>query len=156
MLSRALFGFMVVALVGVSLEAQGQNLPAGRWWLKPAVVRDLSLTEQEINRLDSAFNVRYRELIKLKGSVELARFDLEATLDLDSIDEAGILNKAHRLEKERSELALERFRFILEVRQILGADRFRRLKNAFQMLREKNLEPLRSLQRRTQEPRERE
>jgi hypothetical protein len=95
----------------------------------------LNLSEAEKDTLDQKYIESRRNLIKLKNVVESEGFEVEVLLESEPLNEAKALEQHIRLQKARSDLANERFRFVLEVRKIIGLDRFQELKTAFKKMR---------------------
>ena len=52
-------------------------------------------------------------------------------MEAEPLDEKAVNRQFARLEKARSQLASERSRFLVEVRKILGHNRFQRLKQIY-------------------------
>ena len=110
-----------------SMQA-GKDLPMGKWWESPKMAEKLKLTDAEKAKLKEAFDKSHRKLIKLKSNVETERFELGSLLDKKTLDEAAVMQQFTKLEKARTELARERFNFLVEVRKILGQERYQVLK----------------------------
>lgn len=106
----------------------GSDLPMGKWWESPKMVKKLNLTDAEKAKLKEAFDKSHLKLIKLKSNVETERFELGSLLDKKTLDEAAVMQQFTKLEKDRTELARERFSFLVEVRKILGQERYQILK----------------------------
>jgi len=107
---------------------EGNGLPLGKWWENPKTAEKLNLSDADKAKLEEAFNTSYRKLIKLKSTVEAERFELGNLLDKKTLDEAAIMQQFTKLENARTELSRERFGFLLEVRKILGQERYQVLK----------------------------
>jgi len=135
MLKKMLTGVLFMALIGIPLSAAAQERPVGKWWRLPRISKALHLREDEKNELDDLFIENRRKLIDLKSDLERARLDLDALLDKDSLNDDAVRRQYDRLEQARENLARERFRFLLEVRRILGPDRFDRLKRMYRQFR---------------------
>ncbi|MBW2093955.1 MAG: periplasmic heavy metal sensor [Deltaproteobacteria bacterium] len=135
MLKKILTGVLFMALIGTPFLAMGQDRPAGKWWRLPRVSKELHLRKDEKNELDDLFIENRRKLIDLKSELERARLDLDALLDRGSLDDDAVRRQYDRLERARENLARERFRFLLEVRRILGPERFDRLKRMYRQFR---------------------
>jgi Spy/CpxP family protein refolding chaperone len=118
---------LVLPLVCCSHMANAQELLAGRWWHNERVVKRLGLTADEVDALESAFRTTRRNLIALKGKVEVEQFELEVLLETPKLDEAAAKAQYQRLEAARTALGNERFAFLLEVRRIVGFERFEKL-----------------------------
>lgn len=135
MLKKKMFrGIVLLVLVIAPAMAMakgmpaGEGIPPGKWWHDPQVSKELNLTEAEQAKLDDAFRDSRRKLIKLKSTVEGERFELGNLLEQEALDEAAVMQQFKKLEEARTELARERFSFLIEVRKILGHKRFQRIK----------------------------
>lgn len=135
MLKKILTGMLFMVLLSMPLSAMAQQRPAGKWWRLPRVSKELHLREDEKQELDDLFIENRRKLIDLKSDLERARLDLDALLDKGTLDDDAVRRQYDRLEQARENLARERFRFLLEVRRILGPKRFDRLKRMYRQFR---------------------
>ena len=135
MLKRMCTGALFLILVGTPLSTLAQERPAGKWWQLPQVSKELNLKHDEKKELEDLFVENRRKLIGLKGDVERARLDLDVLLDKTPLDDDAVKKQYNLLERARENLARERFRFLLEVRRMLGPDRFGRLKGMFRQLK---------------------
>lgn len=108
-----------------------QDVPAGRWWHSPQLAKQLKLTDREVGRLDRMYVETRRKLIQVKSAIERERFELDNLLESKSMDEPQVKEQFERLERERTRLADARFRFLLEVRKIMGSERYQHLKQLY-------------------------
>ena len=111
--------------------AFGQKVLAGKWWYNPKIQNNLKLSKNEIKRLDDLFAKSRRKLIKLKSSVEYERFKLNQLLRDKDVNNTAIEKQFQNLEEVRHNSANERLHFVIGVRNILGTERFQRLKSNF-------------------------
>ena len=127
---RNVFGALVIlGLIVPASAAIAQDAPSGRWWLTPRAVQALNLKAGEKKRLEDAYRNSRRKLIQKKSRVETERFELENLMSQRKINEGAIRAQNRKLEKARSDLADEKFAFVIEVRKIIGHDRFQKLVN---------------------------
>lgn len=105
------------------------GVPIGKWWQNPAAVQNLNLTQTEIDTLDSEFNNRARKFMELKHVIELERFDMERMMEEEPLDEPALTTQFNKLETARASLSKERFLYLVQVRKILGPDRFQAIKS---------------------------
>ena len=129
MLKKSLFtafAFATISLLVFSGYSEAQ-VPAGKWWHIPGVVKKLQLTDDHIKQLDEVFVQNRRKLIDFKSALEKERFELQNLLDKDRLDEKAVLDQFTKLQAARSKLEAERFSFLMEVRKILGRERFQHL-----------------------------
>ena len=128
--------------------AFGQKMPHGKWWRSPKATEKLNLSNEEKKQLDEKFLESRRKLIDLKATVEKEQLELDALMDKEPLNEKSVMERFKKLETARASLAAERFGFILEVRKIIGLERFQQLKTTFKGFRQKR----RSRDRRSKDP----
>jgi Spy/CpxP family protein refolding chaperone len=131
MLKHCIAGILLILLLALAPLAMGQNIPNGKWWKDPRVVKELNLTSGESQRLDQLFVKSRRRLIDLKNQVEKEQFEYQTLMESPDLDEAAVKRQLKKLEKARSALNAERSRFVVGVRKILGRDRFQRLQQIY-------------------------
>jgi len=135
MLKKVLVGILLVFLISVPNFAAGQDVPSGKWWYNPKVVKNLNLTQKEIRQLDQLYVNSHRKLLKLKNAVEREQFELDTLLGKKTVDDAKVRKQFKRLENARTDLANERLDFVIRVREIIGVDRFQQLKTSYRKWR---------------------
>jgi len=113
------------------------EVPPGKWWHAPQVSRRLDLRAYEKQKLDELFVESRRKLIDLKSRVEREQFELEAALEKVPLDEAGIMDQGKKLENARAALGVEQLHFLIQIRKILGPERFQQLKRLYREFRYK-------------------
>ncbi len=102
-----------------------QNMPTGKWWHMPKVVDRLDLSEDDVARLDDAYKDNRRKLIRLKAGVEEQQFELQDLFEDRRLDEQAALEQYHNLEKARTRLGVQRFKYFIRIRKIVGYERFK-------------------------------
>ncbi len=135
MLKRILIGILLISVVSLPDFAGGQDIPSGKWWYNQKIVQNLNLTQSEIRELDELYVDSHRRLIELKNAVEREQFELDTLLGKKKVDDAKVRQQFNRLESARTDLADERLRFVIRVREIIGADRFQQLKTSYKKWR---------------------
>ena len=136
-LNKKLCGMVLFIWIFFTAIAFGQKMPHGKWWRSPKASEKLNLSNEEKKQLDEKFLESRRKLIDLKAAVEKERLELDALMDEEPLNEKSIMERFKKLETARASLATERFGFILEVRKIIGFERFQQLKAAFKGFRHK-------------------
>jgi Spy/CpxP family protein refolding chaperone len=121
--------------------SRGEDIYPGKWWRIPEVAEKLALTDAQKQQLDTLFMSNRGRLVELKSALERERTELNALLEKEPVDEAAIMTQLKKLESARTDLSSERLRFGLEVRKILGYERFQDLKSFFKAYREKRAAP---------------
>lgn len=96
----------------------------GRWWHVEEIAGQLQLSEDEIRRLDAAYEAALIRMIEIRSQVEIERIKLRSLMEQPDFDENEVMAQHQNQETARRRLSEERFRFLLEVRKIVGHDRF--------------------------------
>ncbi|MDY7033571.1 MAG: periplasmic heavy metal sensor [Thermodesulfobacteriota bacterium] len=136
-LKKMMFLVPVIIWISVPINAMGRDATPGRWWRMPKAAEKLGIKDKEKKELDDLYVKSHRLMIDLKSSVEKERFELDNLIDQENLDENAIMDQFKKLEGARAYLATERFHFLLQVRKILGPERYRNLKMTFKEFREK-------------------
>ena len=127
----------VLLWIFMPMDSLGARMPLSKWWRMPRVAEQLNLNGREKEQLDDLFIQSRRKLIDLRSAVEKERLELGILMDKEKLDEDAVLRQFKKLGQVRANLVSERFRFLLEVRKILGAERFQSLKTLFWKSKEK-------------------
>ena len=125
---KVLIGTVLLVLVISPTMAVAQEVPFWKWWQNPQILKQLNLSDEEKGKLDEEFRNSLRKLIDLKRDVEREQFELGNLVERETLNEAAVMEQFTKLEKARTNLSTERFSFLLQVRKILGSERFQRLK----------------------------
>jgi Spy/CpxP family protein refolding chaperone len=116
--------FTVLALVGPGMASGSSKW---RWWQNDDIITQLNLSPDEIKQVNDAYVASRQRMLEYKGRVEAERFKLEEMLSRPEIDERAVREQNRRMESARSDLAAERFDFLLKSREVLGYERFQKL-----------------------------
>jgi len=129
MLKRYLIVLSAGLLLALSGLVYAQDTPSGKWWRLPKIAEEIKISQDEVKMLDDLYVQNRRKLIELKSGLEKQRFELDIIMEKDPLNETEVMDQYKRLEEARSNLAVERFRYLLEVRKIVGSQRYYRLKS---------------------------
>lgn len=138
---RTLVMMVVIVLVlAMAGPAMSRGASRWQWWKNGAIITRLNLSTEEIKKLDDAFIESRRNMLEIKGRVDAERFELEELLSRPEFDAATIRKQNRKMESARSELAAQRFEFLLKSREVLGHERFQKLTEIQRHWREKRRE----------------
>jgi len=140
--------FLIVFVISPSVVT-AKDFPPGKWWHNPQASAKLNLSDEEIKMLDKQFVESRRKLIKLKSIVESEQFELDNLLDAENINQKEAMKQFDKLQQAKKNLSTDYFRHVLQVRKILGLERFRQLKQFKQLRRQKIRKELRSMRDRS-------
>jgi len=139
MLNKLLNGMLLLVIAFSPYSALGQDMHYGKWWRNPKVSEQLNLSQEEKSGLDKQFLNSRRRLIDLKSKLEREQFELENLLESEALDEDAVKVQFKKLDNARSELAEERFNFLMNVRKILGNERFQEVKGMYKNMRKRKM-----------------
>lgn len=129
---KRLFLLLAIVLLLVPAVSQAKDIPPGRWWRIPYFSEQLSITEQEKDELDKLFDHNRNRLAELKKQMEQERVELTRLMEEEHhLNENAAVVQMKKLENTRTVLAATRFSYSLEVRKLLGHDRFQQLKTIY-------------------------
>ncbi|MBW1863211.1 MAG: periplasmic heavy metal sensor [Deltaproteobacteria bacterium] len=108
------------------------GMPLGQWWKMPQMAEKLSLTKEEQGKMDSMYLEHRRRMIDLRSQVQRERLEMEQLLDSRTLNAPACMDRFKKLQDAQNKLATERFGLLIQVRELLGLDRFQTLKEGFQ------------------------
>ena len=114
----------LILMLGVG-PALAQERLAGQWWRMPDVAAKMRISKQEQEKLDELYLANRRNLFDQRALIEKERLALEEAMTAEHLDEAKVREQFKRIEKVRADLAEERFQYYLNLRKILGPERYR-------------------------------
>lgn len=129
---------VAVLLRGAALGQESEeDVAYGRWWLRPAIAKTLELDQALIRRLDELYLHRKSRLIDLKAAVQKERLKLQVLMDQDPLDKQAVMRQYESLNEIRGVLGRERFTYYLELRDVLGPERYRQAVAIYRERRDK-------------------
>ncbi len=131
MLSKSLLALAAIMLLVFPEICRANEIPPGRWWHIFYFADQLSITDHEKDELDEFFDYSRNRLAELKKQMEEERNELLKAIDQEDLNETSAITKMKKLESTRTLLAATRFSYSLEVRKLLGYERFQRLKTLY-------------------------
>jgi hypothetical protein len=128
MLRKNAWFVLVLFVVFLPSTLLAQEMMHGKWWNNSSMAEELKLTDSERKVLDEKYTESRRRMIDLKTEVEKERLELDIILDQQDANKDRISERYDSLEKARAKLSKERFGLLIEVREIIGVERFQELK----------------------------
>jgi Spy/CpxP family protein refolding chaperone len=130
-LAATLATIIVVGIAAPLLAAPADGVPAGKWWQQPEVVRTLSLSAAQQNRLEAIFAATANDLIDLKTQVERDAMALRGEIDRPDANRENALAYARRLNESRGQLFERELGMMLEMRSVLSREQWQRFRQEF-------------------------
>jgi hypothetical protein len=130
---RRRLAFAIVLMMAFAASAFAQ-LPAGKWWRRPEIIRQLGLAEDQQTRLDTVFRSAANDLIDLKAEVDKRTIELRGDLDQSQLNRASIQKVAERLNDARSRLFSRELSMLVDMRGVLTDDQWNRMRNSLDVM----------------------
>ena len=110
---------------------RAKDIPPGRWWHVPYFVEQLQITDEQKDELDKLYDYNRNRLAELKKQMEQERSELIKAFDQEHLNESTAITHMKKLESTRTLLAATHFSYSLELRKMLGHEKFQRLKTLY-------------------------
>ena len=103
-------------------------MPQGRWWNNPEMVQKLSVTPEQVKKMDDIFQQNRLRLIDLNANLQREEVTMEPLMAADTPDEPKILAQIDKIAQARAELEKANARFLLGIRRILTQEQWKKLR----------------------------
>jgi len=115
------------------------DLPRGKWWRMPEVANELKISPDEQAKLDDLFFKHQNQMIDHKSALKKEQIALEWFIEKETLDESACKDQFQKVLEARNTLSTERYNFLIEVRKLLGYERFLQLKpKSYELRKEKS------------------
>lgn len=134
-----------IALLILATLAAGSTfaqLPPGRWWRRPEIVKQLDLTAEQQDKLEAIFRVSAPDLIDLKAEVDKANIALRGEIDRPQLDHAAIHRVALRLNEARGKLFDRELSMLVDMRAVLTDPQWNRMRAEIDNLQRPQARPM--------------
>lgn len=134
---RKRIAFAALAMLVASAALAQINLPPGKWWRRPEVIRELNLSDDQQNRLESVFRGAANDLIDARGDVEKQAVALRAALDQPQLDRNEIRQIAQRLNDARGKQFQRELLLLVDMRAVLNDAQWARMRATLDRLEQR-------------------
>ncbi len=142
--TRAIFLlFAAISLAAVCAAGPLDGMPDGKWWKYPRVVRQLELTDAQVDQIERIFLRMRPQLIDLRADLEKKRLLQESAMEQPSVRTDDAAKLIDQTEEARSRLEKARARMFLEIRQVLTPEQCEKILERRSEIRERRQERLR-------------
>jgi Spy/CpxP family protein refolding chaperone len=101
--------------------------PPGMWWKNPTIVQKLTLTPDQVKKMDDIFQASRLRLVDLKANVEKQNLLLEPMLSANPPDTTKTLAQIDKVAQARADLEKENAKMLLGIRVVLTPDQWTKL-----------------------------
>ena len=101
----------------------------GRWWKNSDVVRELQLSDAQVNQLEQAFFDHRLKLIDLKANVEREEARLQPLIEADQLDLPKVSAQLDAVLAARAQLEKQHTMMMLSMRKVLTVEQWKKLQS---------------------------
>ena len=110
------------------------NMPPGKWWRNPDIVRVMNLSEEQQDRLENVFATSANDLIDLRGEVEKQSIALRTAIDRPQLDRDAIRQAAQKLNEAQGRKFQRELMMLVDMRGVLTDVQWNRMRNVLDRL----------------------
>jgi TonB family protein len=99
----------------------------GKWWKNSEIVRELQLSEAQVNRIEQTFLEHRLKLIDLRAELERQETRLQPLIEVDQPDEAKVGAQIDLVLAARGRLEKANTMMMLAIRRVLSVDQWKKL-----------------------------
>ncbi len=110
----ALCGVLAAGIQAAWAQAGFRELPQGKWWKVPRIVKELGLTSAQQREIEEIWSQNRRNLIDLKAQLDRSHLDLSELLSRYPVDESAALEAFDSAADARQ--AIEKAALVMRIR----------------------------------------
>jgi Spy/CpxP family protein refolding chaperone len=119
---------IAAALLTIALPLFAADLPPGKWWRRPEVVQQLSITDEQQTRLDAIFRSAANNLIDSRAEVEKLQLAIRGELDQAQLNRANLQRLANELSAARGKLFEREILMLADMRGVLTEQQWTKMR----------------------------
>ncbi len=120
--------FICLALSLTIVSAQPASAQSFKWWQMERFQKGLTLTQEQIDRIEAIFQTAEPSLRAQKAALDKAEHKLSKVITDTKSDEATVVQVAERVEAARAELSRTRTLQLFRMRRVLSDEQNLRMK----------------------------
>jgi periplasmic protein CpxP/Spy len=109
---------------------RGSQMPPGKWWDRPEMVKTLGLTTDQRKKMDDVFQQMRVKLIDLHAALDKEEAAAEPLMQAAQLDDSKILPQIDRIAQARAELEKAEARLVLGLRHVMTAEQWEMLQQS--------------------------
>jgi periplasmic protein CpxP/Spy len=108
-----------------TLHPPGPDL--GKWWKNSEIVRELGLSDAQINQIEQTFLEQRLKLIDLRAELEKQEARLQPLIEADQPDETKVSAQIDQVLAARGRLEKANAMMMLAIRRVLSVEQWKKL-----------------------------
>jgi len=120
----------MVALLAAPSWAEGfSGIPRGRWWKDQDIQQQAGLSQAQVDQVKAIYGGHRQRMADLRAEMSKRQMELEDLLEAKAVDKAALGKKIDEVVAARAKLDRERMATMAEVRGVLSADQYGKLRS---------------------------
>jgi Spy/CpxP family protein refolding chaperone len=111
------------------------NVPI-KWWYNARMIKELELTQQQVQKIDGIWIENRKVLIGLRAEHDKVQVDLEDLIARPAVDEAALRSKVDQLYKAKADVEKATLLMRLKIRDILTPEQQEKSRSLFEQFRQ--------------------
>ena len=108
----------------------------GRWWNNPKIAQAVGLSDDQKKKMDDIFQQHRLKLVDLHANLEKQQLLMRPMIEADQPNESQVLAQIDKIAQARAELEKADAHMLFDIRKVLTADQWQKLKVLHQQHRE--------------------
>jgi Spy/CpxP family protein refolding chaperone len=113
---------------GLSFGQAGCLMLGGKWWHDVDYAKKLALTDKEKLALDNLYSENAKGMIDSQSTLQKDALAISQLIDIPNMDDEAVLAKFKEHKNTMDTMRTEHFKYLLEIRKLLGVVRFQQLR----------------------------
>jgi len=109
-------------------EGMRPLLPHGRWWKSAAVVKEVGLSDVQVQKIEKIFLDSRMKLVDAHAALQKEELQLEPLLEGDAPEEAAVLSAIDRITAARAAVEKSNAQMAFAIRRVLTPEQWKKLR----------------------------
>jgi Spy/CpxP family protein refolding chaperone len=133
----AAIGFFLVLSSACALaQAVMKDFPAGKWWTRKAITKELNLSPEQQAKIEACWTQRNQVLMGQQAELRKRQQELTDLVARDNVDEAAAVRLFDEVQRLRASLERNTFLMRIQIKNILTPEQQRRTEEIAERLRQ--------------------
>jgi Spy/CpxP family protein refolding chaperone len=128
--------FAVFAVEGAFAQAGLKDMPAGKWWTKRPIIKELNLSLVQQSKIEALWAQRTKSLMGQQEALRTRQQDLAELLARDAIDETAALRLFDEVQQIRQTLERNTFLMRIQIKNLLSPGQQQKIESIAERLRQ--------------------
>jgi Spy/CpxP family protein refolding chaperone len=128
--------FAAFGIEGAFAQAGLKDMPAGKWWTKRPIIKELNLSLDQQSKIEALWAQRTQSLMGQQEALRKRQQDLTELLARDAIDEAAALKMFDEVQQIRQTLERNTFLMRIQIKNILSPEQQQKIEAIADRLRQ--------------------